>query len=148
MNENNELQIKIIDYGSVDYSQEQELRNRVLRIPLGMSLYDENLEKEKDDIHIGAFIDGKVAGVLILTRLNANDIKMRQVAVDDGLRGKNTGTKMVAFAEEHAREKGYTTMVLNARKTAVGFYEKLGYEKIGEEFPEINIPHYKMRKCL
>jgi len=104
MNENNELQIKIIDYGSVDYSQEQELRNRVLRIPLGMSLYDENLEKEKDDIHIGAFIDGKVAGVLILTMLNANDIKMRQVAVDDGLRGKNTGTKMVAFAEEHARE--------------------------------------------
>ena len=148
MNETNEFQIKIIDYGSVDYSQEQELRNRVLRIPLGMSLYDENLEKEKDDIHIGAFIDGKVAGVLILTRLNAKDIKMRQVAVDDGLRGKNTGTKMVAFAEEHAREKGYTTMVLNARKTAVGFYEKLGYEKIGEEFPEINIPHYKMRKCL
>ena len=148
MNENNELQIKIIDYGSVDYSQEQELRNRVLRIPLGMSLYDENLEKEKDDIHIGAFIDGKVAGVLILTMLNANDIKMRQVAVDDGLRGKNTGTKMVAFAEEHAREKGYTTMVLNARKTAVGFYEKLGYEKIGEEFPEINIPHYKMRKIM
>jgi len=39
-------------------------------------------------------------------------------------------------------------MVLNARKTAVGFYEKLGYEKIGEEFPEINIPHYKMRKIM
>jgi len=143
-----EVQLKEIIYHSEEYNQEVEVRDHVLRKPLGMSLYDENLEKEKDDIHIGAFIDGKVAGVLILTRLNAKDIKMRQVAVDDGLRGKNTGTKMVAFAEEHAREKGYTTMVLNARKTAVGFYEKLGYEKIGEEFPEINIPHYKMRKCL
>jgi len=142
------VQITEIPYKSDAYLQELELRNRVLRIPLGMSLYDENLEKEKDDVHIGAFIKGKVVGVLILTRLNTIEVKMRQVAVDDGARGKKIGTEIVAFAEGYAKEKGYTTMLLNARKTAVGFYDKLGYETIGEEFLEINIPHFKMRKCL
>lgn len=62
MNENNELQIRMIDYHSKDYSREQLLRNRVLRIPLGMSLYDENLEKEKDDVHIGAFANKQQIG--------------------------------------------------------------------------------------
>ena len=47
MNENNELQIRMIDYHSEDYSQEQVLRNRVLRIPLGMSLYDEPLKRKR-----------------------------------------------------------------------------------------------------
>jgi predicted GNAT family N-acyltransferase len=148
MNENNELQIKMIDYHSKDYSQEQELRNRVLRKPMGMSLYDENLEAEQHDVHIGAYIQGTLAGVLILTKLNTADIKMRQVAVDVAFRGRKTGTELVHFAEEYSKEKGFSTMVLHARKTAVGFYEKLGYETVGEEFLEINIPHFNMRKCL
>jgi predicted GNAT family N-acyltransferase len=37
---------------------------------------------------------------------------------------------------------------MHARKTAMGFYEKLGYEKIGDEFTEVTIPHYKMEKRL
>ena len=148
MNENNELQIKMIDYHSKDYSQEQELRDRVLRKPLGMSLYNENMEAEQHDVHIGAFIDGILAGVLILTKINAAEIKMRQVAVDEASRKRHIGTEMVLFAEVYAKKNGYSTMLLNARKTAVGFYEKLGYETIGEEFLEINIPHFKMRKCL
>jgi len=148
MNENNELQIKMIDYHSKDYSQEQELRDHVLRKPLGMSLYNENMEAEQHDVHIGAFIDGILAGVLILTKINAAEIKMRQVAVDEASRKRHIGTEMVLFAEVYAKKNGYSTMLLNARKTAVGFYEKLGYETIGEEFLEINIPHFKMRKCL
>jgi len=148
MNENNELQIKMIDYHSKDYSQEQELRDRVLRKPLGMSLYNENMEAEQHDVHVGAFMHGTLAGVLILTRINATEIKMRQVAVDEASRELHIGTEMVLFAELYAKKSGYSTMMLNARKTAVGFYEKLGYETIGEEFLEINIPHFKMRKCL
>ena len=148
MIENNEVEVREIDYHSVEYIQEMELRNRVLRIPLGMSLYDENLEKEEHDVHIGAFINKQLVGVLILTKLNDTDVKMRQVAVDETYRSRKTGSKMVDFAEEYSKNMGYATMVLNARKTAVPFYEKLEYEKMGDEFLEINIPHYKMIKNL
>ena len=148
MVQNNEVEVREILYKSAEYSQELELRNIVLRIPLGMSLYDENLEKEERDVHIGAFVNNKLIGVLILTKLNAADIKMRQVAVGEAYQSKKTGSKMVLFAEEYARSRGYVSMILNARNTAVPFYEKLGYEKIGEEFLEINIPHSEMRKIL
>lgn len=143
-----ELIIREIEYNSVDYINELKLRDEVLRKPLGMSLYDENLAAEKNDIHIGAFINDDIVGVLILTKLNANDVKMRQVAVKEVMQSKKIGSKMVRYAEENAINRGYKNMLLNARKTAVEFYKKLGYEIISEEFLEINIPHYKMTKHL
>jgi len=142
------IEIREIKYHSEEYSKEQELRDKVLRKPLGMSLYDENMEAEQYDVHVGAFVDNDLIGVLILTKLNNCEIKMRQVAVDEIWRKQHIGQKMVLFAEKYAREKGYNKMLLNARETAVGFYEKLNYEKLGEMFLEINIPHFKMRKFL
>ena len=142
------VQIKEFGFNSDEYRNELELRDKVLRKPLGMNLYDENLEADKNDVHIGAFINKRMVGVLILTGLNSKDIKMRQVAVDDDFRAMKIGTEMVRFAEEYSKKKGYSTMLLNARKTAVAFYEKLGYKKMSGEFLEINIPHYKMSKNL
>jgi len=142
------VQIKEFGFNSDEYRNELELRDKVLRKPLGMNLYDENLEADKNDVHIGAFINKRMVGVLILTGLNSKDIKMRQVAVDDDFRAMKIGTEMVRFAEEYSKKKGYSTMLLNARKTAVAFYEKLGYTKMSGEFLEINIPHYKMSKSL
>lgn len=143
-----EVQIREIDYYSDEYKEELELRDRVLRKPLGMSLFVENLEKEKYDVHLGAFINKRIVGVLILTELTKSEVKMRQVAVEEEVRGNNIGSELVHYAEEYCKSKGYTLMVLNARKTAVRFYERLGYDTLGEEFLEINIPHYKMHKKL
>ena len=149
MIENKEdLEIRELNYFSPDYNSSLELRDQVLRKPLGLSLFDDNLENEKNDIHIGAFVNQRIVGILILTRQNSMEIKMRQVAVDEAFRNKKIGSQIVFFAEEYSINKGYSTLLLNARKSAVGFYEKLGYEKISEEFLEINIPHYKMRKSL
>jgi predicted GNAT family N-acyltransferase len=52
------------------------------------------------------------------------------------------------FAENLARDRGMKKLVMHARKTAVGFYEKLGYKVTGEEFEEVTIPHYEMEKVL
>lgn len=140
------LHFGFITYGSVAYNEELKLRDRVLRKPLGMSLFDESLVGEVNDYHIGAYIADCLVGVLILTELNNKEVKMRQVAVDDGWRGKGVGGEMVIFAEQYCSDMGYKRIVLNARKTAVNFYEKHGYMVIGSEFIEIGIPHFKMIK--
>lgn len=149
MVENKEdLEIREIKYDTKEYSKELELRDEVLRKPLGRSLYDDNMEAEEHDFHIGAFLNDTLVGVMILTRLSPVVVIMRQVSVDEIWRTKNIGKEMVLYAEQYSKNKGYEMMVLNARKSAVGFYEKLGYEKVSEEFLEVNIPHYKMRKLL
>ncbi|HLP04452.1 MAG TPA: GNAT family N-acetyltransferase [Paludibacter sp.] len=142
------LIVRQLVYDSEEYTLELELRDEVLRKPLGRSIYDDNLKTECGDCHIGAFLDGKLVGVMILTSLNPDEVKMRQVVVNEAYRNQNVGTEMVGFAEKIAKEKGYKSIVLDARRTAAGFYEKLQYEKVSGMFLEINIPHYKMRKII
>ena len=55
---------------------------------------------------------------------------------------------MMNFAENVARERGYRMMTMHARKSAIGFYEKLGYKIYGNEFVEVTIPHFEMHKKL
>ncbi len=145
---NEKMKIREIAFRSEAYNEELKLRDKVLRKPLGMSLYDENLEREAGDIHLGSFIEGQLVGVLILTPLTQVDIKMRQVAVEETYRSKKVGSRLVGYAEQNARTSGYTKMVLNARATAVTFYEKLGYHVISNEFKEVGIPHFKMMKNI
>lgn len=142
------IDIRQIKIGSEEYEKELKLRDMVLRKPLKLNLFDENLESEKNDFHIGAFLSGSLVGVLVLTPLNNIEIKMRQVAIYESFRGKGIGTKLVVYAEEFAKNLGYKKIILNSRKTALEFYEKLGYTKVSEEFIEVTIPHYKMQKII
>ncbi len=142
------IDIHFIIPGTAEYTQELILRDEVLRKPLGLSLFNEDLSKETNDYHIGAFLDDHLVGILILTVLNDKEIKMRQVAVKENKRGMSVGTELVKFAENFSKSKDYKIIVLNARKTAVNFYKKLNYEIISDEFIEVNIPHYKMKKLL
>lgn len=143
------LKIAIIEFDSREYIEELELRNKILRKPLGININDEALnDDDKLDTHIGAFIDERLLGCLLLKRIDNKVIKMRQVAVDEEYQGKSIGSKMVRYAENFARSQGYQKLTLHARKYAVIFYKKLDYEVCGEEFLELNIPHYPMQKYL
>ncbi len=73
---------------------------------------------------------------------------MRQVAVVTDLRGRGIGKALVEHAEALAQSLGYRRTILHARETAVPFYEKLGYAKVGEGFVEVTIPHWAMGKPL
>ncbi len=142
------MPIKQIDHSSKEYRQMVELRNEILRKPLGLSFKKEDLEREKDDILIGAFEEDKMLGCCLLTRVDKNNVRLRQMAVQNNLQGKGIGATMLNYAENVARDAGYKNMVMHARKTAVGFYEKLDYKVTGDEFEEITIPHVVMAKKL
>jgi N-acetylglutamate synthase-like GNAT family acetyltransferase len=142
------MPIKQIDHGSDDYRKMVELRNEVLRKPLGLRFGSDELAKEKEDILIGAFEDEKIIGCCLLTRVDNHNVRLRQMAVQNNVQGKGIGATMMNFAENVARDAGYKKMIMHARKTAIGFYEKLGYRVVGEEFEEITIPHYIMEKKL
>ncbi len=140
--------IRKILHGSDDYKAELDLRNRVLRIPLGLDIHEDNISREHLDTHIGAFIEERLAGVLVLTPLNESEVKMRQVAVEQELQGKGIGKLLVDYSEKQARLMGFRKIVMNARLEAVPFYEKLGYSKAGDLFIEVTIPHYKLEKTI
>ncbi len=130
------------------YAQALELRDLVLRRPLGMSIKQDRLDGEDQAIHLCALYADKMVGVLLLKQVNQDTVQMKQVAVDEALRGQQVGRRLVAYAEQVAIDEGYQHMMLHARQVAISFYEKLAYETYGEPFTEVGIPHRMMRKQL
>jgi predicted GNAT family N-acyltransferase len=142
------MALKIIDHGSKQYQQMVKLRDDILRKPLGLSFTQEELEKEKDHLLIGAYEDDKLLACCMLVEENPKTVRLRQMAVLNDLQGKGIGKALMIFAENLARDRGYKIITMHARKNAVGFYEKMGYARVGNEFEEITIPHYLMEKKL
>ncbi|MBA4139567.1 MAG: GNAT family N-acetyltransferase [Segetibacter sp.] len=142
------MPLKIIDYNSKEYKQMVELRRQILRKPLGLEFSQDELAREKSDILIGAFEDDQMLGCCLLTEVEKDNVRLRQMAVIPGLQGKGIGRVLMQFAENIARDRCYKKITMHARKSAIGFYEKLGYQVTGEEFEELTIPHYIMEKTL
>ncbi|MEY2647540.1 MAG: hypothetical protein RLZZ45_229 [Bacteroidota bacterium] len=142
------MALRFIDYGSPEYKEMIALRMEILRKPLGLSFNEEDLAKEKDDILLGAFEDDQLVACCILTRVSEETCKLRQMAVHEKMQRNGIGAALMHFAENVARDAGFKSMIMNARKTAQGFYEKLGYKADGNEFIEVTIPHYEMRKNI
>ena len=124
------------------------LRNDLLRKPLGLHLDPEELEAEKNEILIGAFEDEKMLGCCMLVKEEPKTCRLRQMAVLNNQQGKGIGRALMLFAETIARDRGFRKLTMHARETAIGFYERLGYKISGDEFREVTIPHYVMEKHL
>jgi len=124
------------------------LRHEILRKPLGLTFDEAELEKEKEDILIGAFEDDRLLGCCLLSPMDSSTIRLRQMAVPKNMQGKGIGRALMIFAENIARDQGYKRLCMHARRSAIGFYEKLGYAVSGDEFVEVTIPHFTMEKSL
>ena len=142
------MALRMIDPDSKEYKQMVDLRNEILRKPLGLTFEQKELEEEKDDVLMGAFEDDKLIGCCLLTKVDSAKVRLRQMAVPNNMQGKGMGRALMIFAENIARDMGYKVLLMHARKTAAGFYEKLGYNISGNEFEEVTIPHYVMEKNL
>jgi predicted GNAT family N-acyltransferase len=142
------MALKIIDHGTPEYRQMADLRNEILRKPLGLSLSPEELSEEKDDIFLAAFEEEQMLACCVLTRMNHTTVRLRQMAVRNDLQGKGIGRVLLTFAENIARDNQYKVLTMHARKTVLDFYKKSGYEAKGDEFEEVNLPHYIMEKVL
>lgn len=142
------MALKIIDHGSPEYRQMVKLREDVLRRPLGLTFAPDELEHEKENMLIAAFEEERILGCCMLVEQRPDVVRLRQMAVLNDLQGKGIGRALMNFAENIARDRGYKIISMHARKNVVGFYERMDYKVIGEEFTEITIAHYLMEKKL
>jgi ribosomal protein S18 acetylase RimI-like enzyme len=63
------------------------------------------------------------------------------------LQGSGLGRAVLTECIEHVRSAGAEVLWCNARLGALGFYERLGFATVGDEFDIAGIgPHYVMWK--
>ncbi len=144
----NDILFQPVRYDSQAYHEMLSFRNKHMRVPLGLSLFDEDLSREVFDHHIGVYRHKTLIGGCIITPETDTTARMRQVVIAPNERGKGIGHQMMLYAEEQARMLGFSLLVLDSRMTAVHFYKMLGYQKVGEPFMEVGLPHFRMEKQI
>jgi len=146
------MQYRVIMYGTAEYQQSLELRHTILRIPLGMDLFDgsyDDLSQEARYFHFGALdTEGQLIASVLGIPTALHEIRIKQMVVATQFQGQGIGKRLFMAFEAYLLNLGFTRFVLHARMTAHGFYLNLGYEISGEAFQEVGMPHFKMIKSF
>ncbi|MFI4850966.1 MAG: GNAT family N-acetyltransferase [Gimesia chilikensis] len=142
------MQFREISWQSDEYQQACELRNTILRLPLGLNLLQEDLSNEAEYLHFGMFKSDRLVACVLAVPLGSGRAKLRQMAVSGECQGQGIGRRLIESVEDCLVQQGFQVVELDARREAVGFYEKLGYIPKGDEFISVTIPHQRMTKAI
>ncbi len=131
-----------------DFRQYYELRWKILRAPWQQPRGSERDPLDENSTHL-MLIDG-TRTVVGVGRLHFNTIReaqIRYMAVDVTHQRNGLGSRLLDALERRARELGAASIVLDARESALGFYNKHGYTVLGSGHMLFDrIAHMRMLK--
>ncbi|HEY8665548.1 MAG TPA: GNAT family N-acetyltransferase [Tepidisphaeraceae bacterium] len=129
------------------------LRHRILRAGLPIESANFPADEAETNLHVGAFDGGGNVGCasFMLNEFESEPAwQLRGMATEDGYRGLGIGRSMLELAEGLLNKRRIAKLMwCNARVLAMGFYRKMGWEVVSEQFdiPTAG-PHVRMRKNL
>tara|TARA_B100001179_G_C18397552_1_gene320223 strand:- start:42 stop:479 length:438 start_codon:yes stop_codon:yes gene_type:complete len=139
------MNIQICAADSEAYRRALALRHTYLRAPLGLEFTPEELALDQQAVHFIAMDDEEVIGCVIAQPMDTA-IKIRQMVVAETYRQRKLGQRLIRALEAHFIANGMHHFTLHARQDVTGFYETLGYQKVGAPFKEIGLMHQKLNK--
>lgn len=135
----------------VDVARTRDLRARVLRPGVPADQVGFPGDSDPGTVHLAVEDDaGTIVGVVTLIPDGAAGVRLRSMAVDPSLQGSGVGRILVEAAVERLWGAGVTRVWCNARDTAIGFYQRLGWRVTGPGFVEdvTGLPHHPMELLL
>ena len=105
------------------------------------------IDIDRDELYV-LLLNGKITGTVVISTLmdaeyepirwgtpNRNNIYVHRLAIHPSLQGKGYAQQLMDFVEDHARNKGYTSIRLDTfsqNKRNQKFYEIRGYQKLSD----------------
>lgn len=130
---------KITDAAQLE--QAFEIRQTVFVVEQQVDSELEYDEYEEIATHFLASVEGKAVGTA-RWRKTAKGIKLERFAVLAAFRNKGIGSRLVETVLNSLPPEPY--VYLHAQLSAISLYEKFGFQKVGPQFEEAGIQHYKM----
>jgi len=132
-----------------EFARYYTLRWRILREPWGRPIGSEKDQYEDRGIHLSACQGDTIVGVARAHFCAPGEGMVRYMAVEEAHRGQGIGGALLCELERRLRGQSARTIILNARETAVGFYEAYGYEIVAKAHTLYGcIEHFRMSKQL
>lgn len=122
------------------------LRYEVLHAPFGVPRDDDWQDDGPASKHLVAIAeDGQIVGYARLI-MEHHEAQIRQVAVAFDWQRSGVGSALMQAVVADALERGACEVWLNARASALGFYERLGFVAVSELFTtgKTGLPHKRM----
>ncbi|MHC5230030.1 GNAT family N-acetyltransferase [Enterococcus sp. LJL99] len=123
------------------------LRYDVFVLEQGISLEDEfdSIDASEKKYYV-VYEKSTVLATARFQIIDEQTIQPDRLCVKKEYRGTGIGTKLLLEIERCASQDGFSNAVLSAEKTAVNFYQKLGYKINSKEYYEDGIPCVQMKK--
>lgn len=124
----------------IDAQDTYAVRNDVLRPNLPMDTCKFNGDKDENTFHLGAYVDDKLVSIASFYMHNSPELvdpfqyQLRGMATLREYRGQGLSKGLLKTAFPMIKNNHIKRVWCNARAGALGFYEKLGFEKISDEF--------------
>jgi predicted GNAT family N-acyltransferase len=135
---------------SEEFERYFDLRWRVLRAPWQQPRGSERDEREDESLHLMVRAENGEALAVGRLHLNSpNEAQVRFMAVAPEAQNRGLGGRILRALEQHARDLGARTIVLNARESAQRFYDQHDYYVEGPAEKLFGgVDHLRMRKDL
>ena len=138
-----------IDVHPINVEEVRTIRQIVLRP--GMSPQTCIYPHDDDGTHFGAYLINTLVGIVSYYHQSHPDKfdpkawRLRGMATLEEYRRIGVGKTLIEIGNKFVKQQGGNSVWCNARKSAVGFYEKFNFNVISEEF-EIPLigPHLVM----
>ncbi len=144
------IAVELIEYNSREYHQACQLRYELF-FAEGNLPWEVVLDKRHANyFHAAIVVRDRVVAYGQLAPQSDRLYQICQMVVHPNYQRQNLGSKILSTLIEIAKQQGAIALTLNARLTAVGFYQKLGFKTCGTPFPSTTtgVPHITMKRKL
>lgn len=139
-----EFRIEPADYHT-DLEALRQVRETVFVVEQGVPIEE---EWDADDPHSRHVLARDAQRRPIGSGRLTPDGKIGRLAVLPEWRDRGVGQTLLQALLDQARERGLPEVRLHAQVSAVGFYERTGFEPYGERFIEAGIEHQGMKRAI
>jgi N-acetylglutamate synthase-like GNAT family acetyltransferase len=139
--------VRFIEPSAHLFNEASELRYRALYADLGLAERPDFDDRSPEANHLVAISGGRVVGYLRMN-VRPTTAQLRHLCVAEPKRGSGVGRMLVSAAIAHARTVGLSTVWVNARFTAIGFWRQMGFGVMPEalaQAEQTRIPHKRMQ---
>jgi ElaA protein len=132
--------------GKRDLSEVRDIRRKVF---IEEQKVDEGIEWDGLDVFYTHYLVKEAGKPIGTARAKVNEFgdgKMGRFCLLPEARGKKLGKVLIDYVISDLKKnyKNLKTIKISAQTYTVPFYEKMGFNKQGDEYVEANIPHYAM----
>ena len=113
------------------YQQNIDLRNAVLRGPLGKLITPEEIVIEQNNQFYGITVADVLVATFSTYQKNTATVRLVSFAVDMSYQQQGLGSRLFRWALDDFKKQGYQRVSFSARASAHEFYLKQGFKDTG-----------------